>query len=190
MEDVMYFCVISYKRTLGDYRDFINMDPVRYYHKCAAYALEIIGNISKNRGINKSSLHILFEKNNSFNRDMFKSYIRKIKVNPTHGNHKYLDMISADNIMDVDKKKMPVGLLPDFVVSSIYSCFNTDEYGNIEYRYLLESYMKYFSDSNGFILGYGIKPIHKIEQINADKNIKNILKCLNVNYDVWSNFNN
>lgn len=77
------FGVLSYKDTLGNYKDTIEDDGKKYYNKCAQYLLERVGWFMEANSISPEQLDIVFEKGN-FDYDRMKILLRKCQQKPAH----------------------------------------------------------------------------------------------------------
>ena len=73
-ENITCFGLISYKATLGEYRNAIANESVRYYNKCAMYLLERVGSYMRENNIPAENLRVIFEEGH-FEYAPFRAYL-------------------------------------------------------------------------------------------------------------------
>ena len=168
-----FFAVISRKATLGDYANDIGWDPHKFYNKCAHYLLECVGKYLSMTGHDQEEPDVVFEDRNH-NFDTLIRYIGKIKENPLHENAKYVKVFNPFAFVTREKREEDLLKFADLAAYSVYQCVNKIDanFRIPEPRYLLEISRRFGCDSNGLILGTGIKCIHNLEQLDLDDDIR------------------
>lgn len=176
---VRFFGLISYKPTLGKYKEFINFDPHMFYNKCATYLLERVGGYLASVDPNLTEPQIVFEERNH-DYDMMIRYIGKCKENPIYPQSKMLCSINPFAITRKSKNEEDLLRIADMVSNSLYACVNKtpDNYGITETRYLEELANRFAAGQNCKILDVGIKCIHDIQDLALDPPVGKTLKGL------------
>lgn len=95
---IRLFGVISYKKTLGSYKEQISDNHNSYYNKCAQYLLERVGWFMENREINADDLDIVFEESGADYAKM-KNLIRKCQSNPIQHMSEKLKFIDPEKYL-------------------------------------------------------------------------------------------
>ena len=174
---VRYFAVISNKDTLGEYKNFIETDAQKFYNKCLKYLLEIIFlYLSKDINSTEDVTVVLEERNHDY--DAMLRYFHKVKENPIYKQSKSLRFFNPFSM--IRKKKGEENLLEiaDFVSHAVYQLANkTDRNFYIpEFRYFQEISSRFAGNERGQILGYGLKCIHSLGQLNLDPDIAALVR--------------
>lgn len=175
---IISFGVMSLKATLGAYEDKIEADSKKYYNKCAQYLLECVGDHSKKNEIYRQHLDVVFEKGN-FNYTGLRNLIRKCQDRPMNARVKLLQKIDADKISAVPKADETLLQIADLVAHALFKCVDKPHscFEITEPRYLQEIKSTFYSDpESGSVFGIGIKPVHRISQLNLDNNIKKLFE--------------
>jgi hypothetical protein len=177
---IKLFGVISLKETLGDYKDAIRGDDKYYYNKCAQYLLERLGHFMSTKGISEDDLSIHFEKGN-FNYAALRSLISKCRANPFWPATRFLQQVNPQSILTSTKSQQPLLQLGDLVAHALFRCVDDGPttFGVVEPRYVRELRKSFFSDDEtGLVCGFGIHPVHTLEEISATSEITAFLKQL------------
>jgi len=173
-----FFGVISNKDTLAGYSERIGKDPQKFYNKCAVYLLECVAQYLISKGVTESPT-IIFEKRNH-NYDAMRRYIGRIKDRPMHQNAKSLSIINPFAILTKTKAEEDLFIYPDIVAHALFQCANKtpSNYFIPEPRYLRELSSRFGANEKGEILGYGIKPIHTLPQLELAPFVEKELSLL------------
>jgi hypothetical protein len=168
--NVRYFGVISYKPTLGAYAENIDWEPDKFYNKCAKYLLERVGNYLSAIGGDLSEPQIVFEERNH-DYDAMIRYLGKVKENPIYEHSKSLASINPFGISSKKKTEEDLLRLADLVSHALYCCVNKtpDNFGIVEPRYVQELSKRFAADKTGRVFGTGLKAIHKLDDLQLDK---------------------
>lgn len=181
------FGLISYKRTLGGYKDTINGDSSRFYNTCARYLLERLGEYMALEGIKSHEVDIIFEEGN-FAYDKLRNYIGICQDTPLGktkeqlADVKYLQHLSSRRITATPKAEETLLQLPDLVAHAIYKCVDKSNgcFRITESRYLKEIADLFFADpKTGKVIGKGLKPIHSLRNLNLDDDVFDFFCGLN-----------
>ena len=181
---VMLFGAMSLKTTLGWYNQEISGDSKLYYNKCAQLLLECVGQFMKANKLERHQLDIVFEEGN-FAYEKLKNLIRVCQDTPIARTDKQLERIkllryiSADNILATPKSEEPLLQLSDLVAHSLYKCVDKPRscYELTEPRYFNELKSKFYHNTeSGQIIGYGLKVIHALKQLNLDSDISKLFQ--------------
>ncbi len=150
-----------------------------FYNKCAHYLLECVGRYLAISGFDADEPIVIFEDRNH-NFDTLIRYIGKIKENPQHENATYLRKFNPFGFVTRQKSEEVLLKFADLAAYSTYQCVNkiASNFRIPEPRYLMEISKRFGCDSNGIILGTGIKCIHNLEALHADEDIKRLLLSL------------
>ena len=181
-EKILLFGVISRKKTLGDYKQVIDSNSKLYYNKCAGYLLENLGHFANEAGINQSRIKIIFEEGN-FDYPSLRNYVRACQTKPLNPRAEYLKNIHAGNIETQKKSENELLPLADLVAHALFKCVEKNEknFSIPEPRYLQELSKKFFNNKEDKkVVSYGIKAIHKLNDLLLDKDIHNFLEKMTV----------
>lgn len=177
---IICFGVISKKSTLGNYAKRIENDSTKFYNKCCLYLFEMIGRFLRDSGISMDEIDFVMEEGN-FQYQALRSYLRRCRDNPQYATSKMLAFLNPDNIIQVPWKDEELLTYADLVTHSLYkavdkpaSCLHQNET-----RYLNELKTKFVkSKSDGKIVGYGLKVIHKVSHLDLDDETSTFLTNL------------
>lgn len=176
---------ISKKSTLGWYADRIEKDPSYYYNKCAHLLLECVGHFIETSGYFSHQVDTVFEKAN-FDYRQLSRYIGKIQDNPMGSNLqrervRLLKFIDTKKITAKEKGEEPILALADLLAHSLYRCVDRSNgvLGITEPRYFSELLELFYSNQNGHILGFGVKAIHKVQDIQVEPHIASLFQSTN-----------
>ena len=171
---------ISKKSTLGWYADKIEGSSQFYYNKCAHLLLECVGDFVKQTGYFSHQVDVIFEKAN-FDYKMLSNYIRKIQDNPIGTSKqkarvKLLRFIDPDRIQTKTKTEEPLLGFADLVAHSLYRCVDRSNgvMGITESRYFSEMTSSFYSNDEGELLGFGMKPIHTLGEIDVESEVASL----------------
>jgi len=147
--------------------------PDKFYNKCAKYLLERVGAYLSQVDRDLSEPQIVFEERNH-NYDTMIRYLSKVKENPLYSESKSLKTINPFAIVKKSKDEEDLLRLADLVSHALYCCVNKtpDNFGITETKYLRELSKRFAADRKGVILGTGIKPIHKLADLELDKAVE------------------
>ena len=183
---VVIFGLISYKKTLGGYKEAIEGNSTKFYNTCARYLLERLGEFMALNGLKPHEVDIVFEEGN-FAYDKLRNYISICQDRPMGktaeqlANVKFLQNLSSRRITATPKEDEILLQLPDLVAHAIYKCVDKSNgcFRITEPRYLSEISDLFFADSNnGKIVGKGLKPIHSLRALNLDDDVLNFFDDL------------
>lgn len=169
------FGMISHKDTLKEYKNSIGQDHWKYYHKCAKYLLERLGAFLKEHNIPAQDVDIIFEESNHILPDKLKNYIQICQEDPEYEQATLLQHITADKIAIRKKDEDPLLKIADLLAHSLFQCVDKRQgnYDIPEPRYLKELQDTFYADAEtGAIIGYGIKPVHSLDDLSLDPEIK------------------
>lgn len=182
--DITLFGLISNKHSLtkGDnYRAQIEGEPWKYYNKNVHYLLERFGQFCGERNIPCDQQKIIFEKKRGVKYSAMKNYLRCIKNNPYNRSANFLENVNIENIHASTKNEDDLTLFSDFTAHSLFKiCDAHGSHGITEQRYLKELKGKFYSDEQGMILGYGIKAVNSLQDINLQERDAECLKTLSI----------
>lgn len=165
--DVKLFGVISRKSTLGSYNSEIGTEFWRYYHKCLQYLLEIFGSYLISQGIEKDDVSICVEASNSFRLSKFRNYVNSCHFYPLYTQTQSLKKIKTTRITDQKKKDEPLLQLADLLAHSLFQCVDErkSNYGIKETSYIEDMKNRFHCSQSNEVLGFGLKPIHNINDL-------------------------
>ncbi|UYY78664.1 DUF3800 domain-containing protein [Sphingomonas sp. R1] len=174
------FGVISYKKTLGGYKDAIDDNHKLYYNKCAQYLLERVGSFMKENDIPSNNLNIVFEEGN-FDYDKLRGLLYTCQRNPKHPNTALLSHIEVENISVKAKPEEPLLQMADLVAHALYKCVDKQDKNHFisEPRYLRELSPRFFGDpKTRSVAGAGLYLVHKIDDLDLDPEVKEVILAM------------
>lgn len=174
------FGVISYKKTLGDYKDAIEENGKFYYNKCAQYLLERVGWFMEANDIPPENLDIVFEKGN-FDYDRMQVLLRKCQQNPARSMTARLRHIQVSNIAVKTKDEEPLLQMADLVAHALYKCVDKQDKNHFiaEPRYLRELSPRFFGNpKTQAVAGAGLYLVHKMSDLNLDPEVEEVIKAM------------
>lgn len=177
---IVSFGVISNKSSLKGYKI---TEHWKYYNKNCQYLLELIGKYIKDVYGTKIKHKIIFEHKKNAEYQRMRNLITFTKEHPIYGASKVLDYIDEESIISKPKEDEPLLEIADFIAHSLQRCCNhfDAEFGITENRYLNEIRNTFHHNTqNHNILFYGIKPIHKIMDLNIKEDASSFLTNLKV----------
>ena len=169
---VRYFAVISNKFTLGQYKDFIESDPQKFYNKCLSYLLERVCLYLSQFGVGEADVNVVLEERNH-NYDSMLRYLGKLRENPIYEQSKSLRLLNPFSIVSKKKGEEDCLEMADFVAHAVYQCANKTpaNYYIPEPRYFKEISTRFAGDASGRVLGVGLKCIHDLSSLELDEDI-------------------
>lgn len=174
------FGVISYKETLGGYKDTIEGSSKSYYNKCAQYLLERVGWVMEANNIPPENLDIVFEKGN-FDYERMKVLLRKCQQKPAHPMTARLKHIQVSNIAVKTKGEEPLLQMADLVAHALYKCVDKQDKNHFiaEPRYLRELSPRFFGNPNTqAVAGAGLYLVHKMSDLNLDPEVEAVIDAM------------
>ncbi|MGH1577532.1 DUF3800 domain-containing protein [Planktotalea sp.] len=173
------FAVVSKKSTLKGYSEQIEHDSHKFYNKCTQYLLECVGQYLKGKGLFSSDPDVIFEGRNH-NFDTLRRFIGSVKEKPLNPRAQFLECFNPFGFVERAKDEEDLLKFADLAAHAVYQCVNkTGNNFNIpEARYIVELQSRFGADENGKVLGYGLKCIHSLEEVDVDKDIQNTWKSL------------
>lgn len=174
------FGVISFKDTLGPYKDTIEENSKKYYNKCAQYLLERVGWFMSENQIPADNLDIIFEKGN-FDYDKLKALIRACQKNPSHPMTVHLRQINVRNITVKSKIDEPLTQMADLVAHALYKCVDKQDKNHFitEPRYLRELAPRFFGHpETQAIAGAGLYLVHSIDDLELDPEVREVIGAM------------
>lgn len=177
--DLTCFGVISYKYTLGQYPQ-IN-ESFRYYHKCVQYLLQQLCKYIQQEDIDPNSVSVVFEETGALRLPQLRNFIFRCVYSPLYPQSKILEMLDTSNFDAQKKKDEPLLQLADLVANSLYQCVNKSQknYDIPETRYINELRTKFWGNpEDGKVIGYGIKAIYALHNLNLDADVLDFFKEL------------
>lgn len=183
---IVIFGLISYKSTLGGYKEAIQGDSTKFYNTCARYLLERLGDFMSVNDIKAHEVDIVFEEGN-FAYGKLRNYISICQDRPMGktsqqlANVKLLKHLSSNRINATPKADEILLQLPDLVAHAIYKCVDKSNgcFNITEPRYLEEiANLFYANPENGKVVGNGLKPIHNLSSLDLDAEILSFLNSL------------
>lgn len=171
--------VISNKLSLLDYLPKATSTPTHYYNKVSQYLLERVGTSINEFKINKHLVSIRLEAREQQYSSLI-SFIRKIQDNPLDAKATSLRNINSFSISAVKKKDDRCFILADCASNALFSlvCRDRKRFCLPEPRYLQELAPVFLGNKQGQIVPYGIKPIHKLEDLGLPIDVKDYLSAL------------
>lgn len=173
---IVTFGLISFKNTLGGYKEAIDGNSSKFYNTCARYLLERLGDYMGANSVGRHEVEIIFEEGN-FAYDKLRNYIGMCQDRPMGKttqqleNVKLLKNVSSRNITAKPKADELLLQIPDLVAHALYKCVDKSNacHQITETRYLKEiSCLFYSRASDSKIIGTGIKPVHNLSQLRLD----------------------
>lgn len=174
------FGVISYKETLGAYKDDIEGNNKYYYNKCAQYLLERVGWFMEANDIPPENLDIVFEKGN-FDYNKMQVLLRKCQQNPTHPMTARLTHIKVSNIAVKTKNEEPLLQMADLVAHALYKCVDKQDKNHfiVEPRYLRELSPRFFGNpKTQAVAGAGLYLVHKMKDLKLDQEVEDVINAM------------
>jgi hypothetical protein len=174
------FGVISYKETLGSYKDAIEENNKLYYNKCAQYLLERVGWFMEVNDIPPENLDIVFEKGN-YDYSKMQVLLRKCQKNPTHPMTARLRHIKVSNIAVKKKGEEPLLQIADLVAHALYKCVDKQDKNHFiaEPRYLRELSTRFFGNpKTQAVAGAGLYLVHKLSDLNLDPEVEEVINAM------------
>lgn len=171
------FGVISYKKTLGYYKEAIEENNKKYYNKCAQYLLERVGWFMQVNDIPPENLDIVFEKGN-FDYEKMQRLLHKCQKNPSHSMTAYLKHIKVSNITVKDKNEEPLLQMADLVAHSLYKCVDKQDKNHFitEPRYLRELSPRFFGNpKTRAVAGAGLYLVHTVSDLELDSEVEDVI---------------
>lgn len=175
---VLCFAAISHKDTLGDYKENIGNKHWLYYHRCLAYLLERLGCFLQRYDIPSERCRIVVENSNNIRLGTFRCYMRRCQAKAYYSQMRFLSRIDPNKISVMAKSDAPLLCLGDFVAHAVYQCVNKSQHnhGIVETRYVHELRSRFFANpETNAILGWGIKPIHSLNDLALDDAVRDFL---------------
>lgn len=174
---VRYFAIISNKATLNDYKDEIENSAHKFYNKCAQYLLEVICAYLGPRMQSPDDMNIVFEERNHDYGAMLRLLI-KVKDNPIQPQSRALKYLNPFSITARPKGDTEMLEIADFVAHAVFQCANKSihNFHIPEPRYLKEIWPRFAPDDSGKVLGVGLKPIHRLEQLKLEPEVVDMIK--------------
>lgn len=174
------FGVISYKETLGSYKESIGDNSKLYYNKCAQYLLERVGWFMEANEIPSDNLDIVFEKGN-FDYGRMQAFLRKCQRNPAHSMTARLRHIKVGNIAVKTKGEEPLLQVADLVAHALYKCVDKQDKNHFiaEPRYLRELSPRFFGNpKTQAVAGAGLYLVHKMSDLNLDPEVEEVINAM------------
>ena len=171
--------VISNKLTLKDYLPEARRTPTHFYNKVMQYLLERVGAAIAAYGLRKQDVRIVLEAREQQYSSLL-AFIAKIQGNPLDTRATLLRNIDRFSIIVVKKKNEPCIRVADIGAHALFCCVRKDNriFSVTETRYLRELAPVFLAGQNGRIVPYGLKPIHTIDDLNAEKEVASTLAIL------------
>lgn len=177
---VLCFGVMSNKTTLREYKSQIKNDHAMFFHKCAQYLLERVGDWARSAGVSGKSIHVQFEEG-IVQVEKLRTYIDWCQMAPQHPNAKFLAYLDKNRIHS--RAKFDCGELraADLVAHSLYRCLEKTNHNNgiLESRYLQEIQHSFYGDQKtNQVLNFGLKLIHNLDDLELEGQIAAVLRSL------------
>lgn len=179
--EISLFGVISFKDTLGSYKDDIQSDSKKYYNKCAQYLFERLGQFMKDRDLKPEQVDICMEEGN-FDYQMLRNFISACQQTPVGRRENLLNWIDTQKIRAQPKKDELLLQLADLTAHSLYQCVHRSNtnFGIPEPRYFCElKHLFPHNPSDGKVVGYGVKPVHDLRSLKLDDDVRQMFENLN-----------
>lgn len=179
-KQILCFGVISFKHTLGIYREEIERDNRKFYNKCAQYLLERLGHFMTRYDVASSDVNVVFEDGN-YDYGALRNLIRKCRNNPMRLESRVLEKIIPEQIYNVPKTNEPLLTCADLVAHSLYKVLHRSDrdLGMPEFAYVEELSDKFYShDLSGKVLHFGVKPVHSLSDLNGGEEVERFLRAL------------
>lgn len=157
---------------MGDYGREINHDPHKFYNKCAKYLLENICAYLGPHVASDDDLAVYFEQMNH-DYDSMRRYLGVVEKSPYYPQSKSLRCLNPFSISTLKKGESEVMEIADFVAHSLYQCINLSakNYQVTEPRYFKELASRFAGDSQGKLVGTGLKFIHNLDDMKFEPEI-------------------
>lgn len=171
--NVRCFAAISRKSTLEDYKEEIEGNSQKFYNKCLCYLLERVCSYLTKFGVSEEELSVVLEHRNH-DYDTLIRYLQKVRDRPIYQESKSLRVLNPFSIVTLKKGEDDCLELADFVAHAVYQCVNKTQsnHGIPEPRYFLELSRRFAGDSNGRVIGAGLKCIHSLDQLRLEPEIR------------------
>ncbi|WFE75172.1 hypothetical protein [Roseinatronobacter sp. S2] len=171
--------VISNKLSLLEYLPQASSTPTHYYNKVSQYLLERVSNALSVCGISRESVSIRLEARDQQYSSLI-SFVKRIQTTPLDHRAASLRGLNPFSIIAVKKKDDRCFILADCASNALFSMVCRDEkrFCLPEPRYLQELAPIILSNKQGEIMPFGIKPIHKLEDLGLPEDVKLHLKAL------------
>jgi len=182
---VLFFSLVSTKRTMGEYKKQIagKGQDQRYYNKCVSYFLERVGHFMLLKGIDRSQVRIVLEEREGHDYEKLRNYLRTIKKTPYDDRlGYYLAPIDPNRLVAIPKTKDNLLSLSDLAAFSVAAALNPSaaNFGVPEQRYLRELKGKFFKDDASAAIGeFGLK-IFKRHSLKLDATTKSFVESWHV----------
>jgi len=176
--DLTCFGVVSDKNTLQGHSQIEGQEAFRYYHKCVQYLLEQLCKYLNHEGIDPNLVSIVFEETGALQLPQLRSFISYCIDYPKQQQSKILGILNTSKFFVQKKKDEPLLQYADLVANSLYQCVNKSSanYCIPETRYINELRFKFWANpQNNLINGFGIKPIHNLNNLNLDADVSEFL---------------
>ena len=176
-EKMLFFSVLSLKKTLGSYRDDISKNHQKYYNKCVQYLLEKVGQFMSQNNIDEEQITVEFE-DCGFEQGKLKNLLRACRRNPRWPNTKYLQYIDPNNLAWRKKEEEKLLEIADLVAHAVYQCAHKGKrnYFITEPRYFYELSSKFYAcPKTSKIEGFGFKSVHKVKDLELDEDVMNLI---------------
>lgn len=174
------FGVVSYKDTLGDYKDRIDGNNRAYYNKCVQYLLERVGWFMEVNDIPAENLDIVFEKG-GFDYERMQVFLRMCQQKPVHPMTARLKRIRVANIAVKTKAEEPLLQMADLVAHALYKCVDKQDKNHFipEPRYLRELGPRFFGHpETQAVAGAGLYLVHKLSDLNLDPDVEEVISSM------------
>jgi hypothetical protein len=173
-----YFAVISNKVTLQEYADSIDWDPHKFYNKCIKYLLELICRYLSFHGASENDISVILEERNH-DYEMLRNYLGTVRSNPIYPESRSLSLLNVFGISTRAKGEEALLEFADFTAHAVYQLSNKSQsnYGIPEPRYFMEMSRRFAAGERGEILGFGMKCIHSLEQLQLDDDVARLVKA-------------
>ena len=179
--DLTCFGVLSDKNTLQGHSQIRGQEAFRYYHKCVQYLLEQLCKCIKHEGIDPNLVSVVFEETGALQLPQLRKFISLCITNPRQQQSEILEILNTSKFLVQKKKDEPLLQYADLVANSLYQCVNKSlaNYDIPETRYINELRFKFWANpQNNLINGFGIKPIHNLNSLNLDADVREFFQGL------------
>ena len=176
-QPMMLFGSVSRKETLGEYKEYIQADVMRYHNKCAGYLLECVGEFLANRDIDAAELDIYFERG-PFDYDALCNYVRYCQQDPIYPRNRLLQHIEAHRIRTRTKDEEPLFQVSDLVAHALFKTVDiNDRYYQIpEPQYFIELHKRFYHHPKTLRLNeYGFKAINGVYRAQIPQEVRVLL---------------
>jgi len=179
---ILCFAVASFKGTLGSYSQDIDRNHQSYYHKCLQYLFENLARAAQEFDIEAGQIDIAIE-SGIVDIGPLKKFIRYCQETPTDPRALVLRGIDSNRITSKEKFEESLLQLPDLISHSLFRCLEQTDgnYGVLETKYLSVLKDRFYHDArSGLIVGWGIKAIHSVGQLQVPLEMMRYLNQLTV----------